>query len=1085
MTACHRLRTCLLLAIMAAALLSAPRLAAQTTTGSIYGTVADATGAVIPNATITLTDVDNNLDTRTQSNAQGAFTFPAVAPGNYRIVAAVAGFKTLTQRGIVLSANQNVNASFTLSAGAVSDSVTVEATNTLIDTRESQIGETIDQNRIESLPTQNRTAYDLVQIVPGVTNYTSAAAIGDKTGVDFTTNGIRSNLNSFYLDGALDVEVFTGGGAPIPNPDALQEFRLLTANFDAEFGRYPGGVANVITRSGTSSYHGTAYDYIRNNVLNAKPYFQTSIPRLVQNTFGGGFGGPLLLPHLLTRSSKAFFFLSYQGFRVGQSTIVNTSAIIVPTALERTGNFTQSPKKPNQTICPGYICTVNPVIANIIPLLPAPDPTRPGTANGDYLLAQESAPNPGRADQGTARLDFQVGAHALQFTYFNQQGSGYSWTAGSNTLFDYSGIATHDGQTNYVIGDTWVVSPKIVNSARIYYSLNKSLNTNAIAGYHWSDLGSQIRDGGGGVTTQPQMTITGFMGTIGVGGSGPSNQTQLNYGIQDTVNWDLGRHSIKMGGGFNLVKYDETASFLNDAKMTFNNSGPTGEALSDWITGHPTTFQQNNGSLHRVHSPDPSLFIADDWKVTRRLTANLGVRWEVYYPYAGQNNFGTFQAGVESKRFPGAPLGVLSAGDPGVPDGILLTSLTKFAPRVGFAWDVFGTGKTSVRGGYGLFYSASEETFIGNLEQAPFALSIALSPPAATANLVQIYGSSSADPFPYTVNLTNPTFPAGASYGGLPPHSSAVPYVQEYNLTVEQQYGPNWSSRLSFVGNGARKLFLAVDQNAPVYIPGASTTANTQSRRPLSSYSAIGLLDPASNSSFSSLQAVLTRRFAHGFSLLASYVWEKQFDIASSDPGSFTAYSLASEACVQCDRGLSTLETPQRFVASYIYKFPDVHFWGLVGREVASGWQVNGITTLSTGGPFNILSNVDSNDDGIATDRPNQIADPRIPGARTHAQKIAQYFNTAAFVAPAANSGPGNAHRDPVVGPGYINTDVSAFKRFALFDHSDLLFRGELFNLFNNVNFGNPNGTVGNGSYGKITGTSQPRIVQFALKLEF
>lgn len=1052
---------------------------AQTTTGSVYGTVSDATGAVIPGAAVVLTNVDTNISLTANSNGEGAFVFPVVDPGSYKIATNVKGFAAVTQTGLVVASNQNVNASFKLSAASVSNEVEVEAGVTLVDTRESQLGETIDQHRIQELPTLNRSAYDLVSTVAGVTNYTAAAATGDNGGVQFTTNGVRSNFNSFYLDGALDTEIFRGGGAPIPNPDALQEFRLLTSNFDAEFGRYPGGVSNVITRSGSNRYHGTAYDYLRNNVLNAKPYFQTSVPRLVQNTYGAGFGGPLI-------RDKAFYFLSYQAIHIGQSTIQSISSVIVPTALERTGDFSQSPKKPKTTVCPGYICPVSPVIAPIIALLPAPDPNNPGSANGDHPLQQESAPNPVNVKQGTARLDYQITpAHKLQFTYFNQQGDGHSWTAGGNTLFNYSGNITHDGQSNYILGDTWIISPNAINSIRIFYSLNKSVASNAISGYHWSDLGSQIRDGGGGVTTQPQMTVTGFLGTIGVGGSGANNQSQLNYGIQDTYNWTHGNHTLKFGGGFNLIKYTETATFLNDAKMTFNNSGPTGEALSSWITGHPFTFNQNNGSNHRLHSPDPSVFVADDWRVAHRLTLNLGVRWEVYYPYTGQNNFGTFQAGVQSTRFPTAPLGVLSAGDPGVPDGILHVSYKKFAPRIGFAYDVFGNGKTSLRGAYGLFYSASQETFIGNLEQAPFALAIALSPVSPSVTVQQIYGTDAADPFPYTVNLKNPSFPAGASYGGLPQNASAIPYVEEYNLTLEQQYGADWSTRISYVGNAGRHFYLARDQNAPVYVPGASTTGNAQSRRPLSSYSSIGLLDPSSNSSFNSLQMILTRRFAHGFSLNASYVWEKEFDIASGDPGSFTAYSLANEYCVACDRGLSTLETPQRFVASYVYRLPTIHKGGLLGKEVFDGWQINGFTTISTGGPFNIVSNIDSNDDGITTDRPNLVGNPILPGGRTRAQKILQYFNTAAFVAPAANSGPGNASRDPLVGPGYVNTDISAFKRFALEKHADLLFRGELFNVFNNVNLSNPNGTVGSGNYGKITGTSAPRIAQFALKLEF
>ena len=347
----------------------------QSTTGSVYGTVTDATGAVIQDSAVTLTNTATNAVLKTTTNSAGAFVFPVVDPGDYTVKATANGFQSETQTGIVLAASQNVNASFTLAVGTVTKQVTVQAGVTLVDTRESQIGETISQRNIEALPTVNRSAYDLVDTVPGVTSYSPPAATGDTTGVQFVTNGIRPNFNSFYLDGALDTEIFRGGGAPIPNPDGLQEFRMLTSNFDAEFGRYPGAAVNVITRSGANQYHGTAYDYLRNNILNAKPYFQTSVPRLVQNTYGAGIGGPL-------QHDKLFYFLSFEGEHIGQSMIENIASIIVPTALERQGNFTQSPKKPKTSICPGYICPINPVIAHIIPLLPAPDPKKPGSTNG-------------------------------------------------------------------------------------------------------------------------------------------------------------------------------------------------------------------------------------------------------------------------------------------------------------------------------------------------------------------------------------------------------------------------------------------------------------------------------------------------------------------------------------------------------------------------------------------------------------------------------------------------------------------------------------------------------------------------------
>jgi hypothetical protein len=1075
-----RNRLAVLVVLFALVLLAVPPAPAQTVTGSIYGTVSDITGATIPQANVTVANIDTGQSLSVKSNASGAFVFPVLDPGNYKISTEVPGFQSITQDDLRLSANQNINASFTLHAGSVDTQVVVEAGTTLIDTRESQLGETIDQRRIQDLPLVGRSAYDLVQTVAGVTNYTASAQIGDNGGTQFSVNGLRPNFNSYYLDGSYDNEFFRGGGNIIPNPDALQEFRLLTTNFDAEFGRYPGGVVNVITRSGANQFHGVAYDYLRNTILNARNYFVTGgVTHLVYNVFGGGVGGPIL-------RNKAFFYATYQGTRIGSPTIVTSSSLVTATQAERMGDFSGDSAKvkaslTNLTTCgKAYvICptALDPVAQKMLALVPV---GAPATSSTPGAPAQQILGSPTKADQGTARIDYELNpAHKLQFTYFNSQGSGYGLTGGGNQILDYGGNTTYAGQSNYVLGDTWIVSPNAVNSARVFYTLNKTILGNSVQGNTWADFGSSVGEGAP-ISGQPMIAITGYW-TMGTGGSGQDNQSQSAYGILDTYNYTKGNHALKFGGSFILDRYSETAEFLGSAKLAFSGS-TTGNALADFLEGHANTFQQNNGSFHRLHAPDPSLFAQDDWHIAPRLTLNLGVRWEVYYPFAGQNNFTTFQQGVRSTRFPTAPLGVLVSGDPGVPDGILKTSYTKFAPRIGFAYDVFGTGKTSLRGAYGIFYSASQETLVGNLEQQPFALSITVN---KTPNLNTPYAPA-ADPFPYTINPQNPTFVAGATMAGMPANTSAIPYLQQYNLTVEQQYGNNWSTRIAYVGSAGRHFYLVRDQNAPVYVPGAATTtAGLNARRPIQPYAAISLIDPSSNSSFNSLQATITRRFAHSLSINASYVWEKEVDNASSDPTSTTAYTLANQNCISCDRGLSSLDTPQRFVASYLYSLPEIHRWGLFGKELIDGWQINGITTLSTGAPFNVTSNVDTNLDGISTDRPNLTGNPRLGSGRSRAEKIAEYFNTAAFTVPSAGTPYGNSPRNPLVGPGTVNTDISAFKRFALYEKSDLLFRGELFNVFNNVNLSGPNGTVGNAKFGQITGAGNARVVQFALKYEF
>jgi len=476
--------------------------------------------------------------------------------------------------------------------------------------------------------------------------------------------------------------------------------------------------------------------------------------------------------------------------------------------------------------------------------------------------------------------------------------------------------------------------------------------------------------------------------------------------------------------------------------------------------------------------------------MSRRLTLNLGIRWEAFPPLRGRYDLGTFVQGVQSVRFPTAPIGLLAAGDPGVPDGIFHTSYLKFAPRVGFALDVFGAGRTSLRGGYGLFYAASQENFTTYLQQQPFALSnvVNTTPRYASGNfgLVDPYAPG-VDPFPYVVNPQNPVYSTSASIVGIRSGSSSVPYVQEYNLTIDQQLSSNWAMQLSYIGNTSREFILARDENAPAFVPGAAvTTAGLNARRPIQPYGQITLLDPSANASYNSLVATITKRMAHRLSLSASYVWSRNVDYVSADPSNATNFALSNEATLAPDRAPSTLEVPQRFVVSFLWALPELNRFGFVGRQVLSGWQINGVTTLNSGSPFNVLSGKDTNLDGIATDRPNSISDPRLPNSRSRAQKIQQYFNPAAF---ALITDPtvayGTSPRDPLNGPGYIDTDLSAFKTFYLLRGSTLQFRGEVFNVFNNVNLGTPVANKTTGNFSAINSAGQARIAQFALKLGF
>jgi hypothetical protein len=1053
----------------------------QTITGAINGTITDPAGAAIPNATVTVTSVQTGIKQKAQSNSSGNYIFPALGVGDYTITVEAQGFGTTTESGVHLDANQNLTADVLLKLGAEVQRVEVSAAAAFIELRESQLSTTIERKQISDLPLNGRAAISLVQLVPGVTTFTPSATIGDTAGNKFSLNGNRTNENSYYLDGAYDTSFMSQGGNVFPNPDALQEFRVLTNNFDAEFGRYPGGVVNAITRSGNNQFHGLAYDYLRNASLNLKNYFAVRVTPLVQNQFGGTVGGPIV-------RNKAFFFGAYEGLRISTPTQILATAVNFPTPAEAGGDFSALPaaKQPKVScngvagvICPNLL---DPVAQNLLKFVPLASPT--GVAQ------EQDAHGSTTANQYLVRIDHQLNAkHQLTGSAFQSFGTVINPGLDGNQILSYSSARQLNTTSNAILSDAWLISPTRLNTARVFYSVNHTQTQQIKPTTSWKNLGSTINDGYP-VISSPVISITGYY-QQGLAAAGITNNNMQTLGIEDTFNWTLGNHQVKTGGSFFYNQYREDGVYYGSGLATFSGSF-TGNALADFLEGRAASLRQNSGVHHRFHQPDPALFIQDDWRITHRFTLDLGVRWEAYAAFTGGNTEGTFEPFVQSKRFPNAPLGLLTAGDPGVPDGIVPTQWHNFVPRVGFADDVFGNGKTAVRGGFGMFYATRGASQFDNTEQQPFVLDNTIN---GTPNLVTPYTIppyNGTDPFPYNSNLSNPVFYSGATISGVEPHA-AYPYVMEYNLTVEQQLGKGMAARMAYVGSQSRKFFISRDINEPIYSPGASvTSAGINARRPYQpspatyQFSQIVQNSDANNANYNAMQFTLSRSFEHGFSLLASYTWSKSMDISSIDPANITL-TLSNQNYLKQDYARSDYDIPQVFFASYIWAVPGTKRFGFVGPQILSGWQLNGITTFRTGVPYNVLSGVDSNLDGIATDRPNLVGNPILSG-RSRTQRISAFFNTAAFAQVPAGVPYGNTQRNVEIGPGFINTDLSALKTFSLWKEHSLQFRAEAFNLFNNVNLANPNVTLTSPSFGRISAlytNYSPRVIQFALKLYF
>jgi hypothetical protein len=1085
---------------------------AQQITGSIVGTVKDQQDAVVPSASVKATNVDTGFSRVATTANDGAYRIEYLPVGKYEVEVEMAGFQKFVQQNIVLAVDQAQALNVTLAVGASSQTVTVTTAPVLVDTTSAVLGRTVQPAEIIGLPLVNRNAYAELSLTPGVqSNSASGATNASNSNPSGTPNyqiGVPSTqvivnggidggvpMVSFFLDGGSNMTGIRNYGNPLPNPDALEEFRVETSNFSAQYGRMSSAVVTAVTRSGTNQFHGSLFEFVRNTDLNATPWNASLNAPYHRNQFGGAVGGPV-------KHDKAFFFFSYAGLRqtVGQF----LSGGVVPTTLERQGDFTKSKVIPNlpgtktkvdgtngspncQTPKVGCVPSsdLDPTAANIISkYIPLPN-----SANNSWTGFFNGPTN---QDEYLGKYDQVLGdKDHLSATYFylnSTQDANGSTTA--NLLWDIN--QSFSKQQNLNLSDVHTFSSTTINQGWFNFTRVAGGRVN-LPQISLGDLGSNFTIQG--PKALPNINVSGYFNNGGAL-AGPVTTTDF-YSLRDLVSMTKGKHSINFGAELALDKNMIVGNLDNFGIFTFQTSAPTttGNALGDFVTGQVNTMEQDtpyHGLLSDWHT---ALFVQDDYRVTPRLTANLGLRWDIDVPPVESSNLtATFVPGVQSTVVTSAPLGLLFPGDKGVPRGIVDLRWHHISPRAGFAWDPFGDGKTAVRAAAGVFYgSVSGNEWNQPANAQPFAIRQTFN---SITSLTNVYGNKASfpngDPFPYTYSPSHPRFLPAASVESIS-QNTQWPLVYQINAAIQRQLPSQVSFTAAYVGTLSHDLPIMIDDNYAPYAPGATTSQTSiNARRPYDP-GVLGqniFLISNQTASYHSLQLSAHRPLTHNLMLNGFYVLSHSFQSSNeSAVGLATAQDFAH---LEEERGPTDNDRRHTASISGIWNLDYYKGSNSFMSQLANHWTISSIAILYSGAPVNIVTGSNKNFDSANNNRPNLVPGQNafLDPHRSRSVAAAEWFNTAAFAAngPGLGIGPygadGNAPRDYLRAPGYRDVDLGIFRNIT-FERFTLQFRGEATNAFNLVSLNAPTANLASLLDGKITSAASPRLIQLGARLTF
>jgi hypothetical protein len=1120
---------------------------AQKDAGGIVGTVKDPSGAIVAKAKVTVADVDRGTHLETVTNESGEYVASPLRVGHYTVTVEHPGFKKAVTVPVSLDVQQRIALDVTLQVGQISESVEVTGAAPLLETETSELGQVVDNKRVANLPLNGRNFAQLALLTAGTAP--SEPGARDEGGFGFSANGARSLQNNFLLDGVDNnsnlPDLLNETNYVIqPSVEALEEFKVQTNAYSAEFGRGNGAIINATIKSGTNQFHGSAYEFLRNEKLDAKNFFDDPNSRIApykQNQFGFTFGGPIV-------RNRTFFFVDYEGLRIRQAQTVTS---FVPTDAQRAGDFSDQLDLTQQTgtDCNGHPTFVGEIFdarnagvgcgvafqydgagmpLNIIPqnrldplavaftkLYPEPNVNGNGFNNLTNPVRQESRNNfDVRIDQkftekdyGFFRFSYEDQPSLIPGPFDNTGGDGGGFFSGDedNAYRSFAASWSHLFRSN--LTNEFRLGYNRVNSQR--QQINADQTSEELLNFPGGFPGIPNVPGNGGL---PQLTFND-VSQIGSPTFLPSHEVQNTYGVSDNVTWVHGNHSFKFGTD---IRSEEFTIFQPAAPRGTLDFGPGltddpanpfsgGSGFASFLVGLSDFASINN--LHNIdyHHQVYAFYAQDDWRVTPKLTLNLGLRYELFTTIKERHNeLGTFELstgslivpkGVNAQLTPqlAAIVPVLATGTP----GLISPDTNNFAPRVGLAYQA--TNKMVVRAGYGIFY--------GGDEAGPYSNpSMGFNPPFfISKNFNQPCGTSSANPA--TVDCSLPGIPTLASgfpanslvdpeppplFFSLDPHL-VTPYMQQWHLSTQYELPSNTVFEVTYAGSRGLKQYIYLNGNQAA--PNPDPDLPFADRRPLPQLDGfVGWFRSAGRSNYNSLQARAEKRFSHGLTFLASYTWAHALDIASNaDLGAQNGGDFRYFKDPQAEYGNSDFDIRHRFVFSYLYELPIGHGKRMFGdvngvtNQTIGGWQIGGITSVSSGNWFTILD-----DNGVANSdgqqRPDLIGDPRATPCVPNT-----FFNTCAFADPAAGSF-GDVHRNSVQGPGYQIWDFSLFKNFPISERTKLEFRAEFFNVFNHPNLqfaksGPQNSinttTFGTPEFGFLTAARDPRQIQLALKLSF